>query len=142
MIKFSGVTAFTRQINNTGDEKDTEAIEKFIIPEDVEVYEITGPLFFGAAYKFKEAMRFIERPPKILILRMRHVPIIDATGIRTLEDVYKNAKRNGTRLILSEVHSSQVMDELKKTRLLFAIGKANVTTSFISAIKLSNPTTH
>ncbi|MEO8772424.1 MAG: sodium-independent anion transporter, partial [Ferruginibacter sp.] len=82
----------------------------------------------------KDAMKFIEKPPKILIIRMRNVPIIDATGIKTIEDVQKELKQHGTNLILSEVNSKQVMAELKDTRLLFAIGKANVTGTFIEAL--------
>jgi sulfate permease, SulP family len=103
----------------------------------VEVFEITGPLFFGAAYKFKDAMRLIEKPPRVLIIRMRKVPIIDATGIKTIQEVYKESKQRGTKLILSEVDSVQIMEELKKARLLFSVGKANVTETFQSAIDRS-----
>jgi SulP family sulfate permease len=137
MIKFSDVSILTKEIDDTGNGKDKEAIGNFTIPENVEVFEITGPLFFGAAYKFKDAMRFIEKPPKVLILRMRQVPIIDATGIRTLEEVNKESKHRGTKLILSEVHSLQVMKELQDARLLFSIGKANVTNTFQEALKRS-----
>ncbi len=132
MIMFSDVSAFTKEMDEDG--KDNDALGNFVIPAHVEVFEITGPLFFGAAYKFKDAMRFIEKPPKVLIIRMRQVPIIDATGIRTLEEVYKESKHRGTKLILSEVHSEQVLKELQKARLLFAIGKANVTNSFKEAL--------
>ena len=138
MIKFSEVSAFTKEIDDDANGKDQDAPGNFIIPAHVEVFEITGPLFFGAAYKFKDAMRFIEKPPKVLIIRMRKVPIIDATGIRTLEEVYKESKHRGTKLILSEVHSEQVMKELQKARLLFAIGKANVTNSFKEALSRSS----
>jgi SulP family sulfate permease len=124
-------------MEDQNDGVDQEAIENYSIPSNVEVYEITGPLFFGAAYKFKDAMKFIEKPPKILIIRMRKVPIIDATGIKTLEDVYKDSKQRGTKLILSEVESAQVRQELKDARLLFTIGKANVTDTFKEAIERS-----
>ena len=137
MIKFSDVSILTKDIDDNGNGKDKEAISNFSIPHDVEVFEITGSLFFGAAYKFKDAMRFIEKPPKILIIRMRQVPIIDATGIRTLEEVYKESKHRGTKLILSEVHSQQVMKELQDVRLLFSIGKGNVTDSFEEALSRS-----
>jgi SulP family sulfate permease len=137
MIKFSDVSILTKDIDDNGNGKDKEAIGNFVIPENVEVFEITGPLFFGAAYKFKDAMRFIEKPPKVLIIRMRQVPIIDATGIRTLEEVYKESKHRGTKLILSEVHSQQVMKELQDARLLFSIGKANVTDTFSKSLERS-----
>lgn len=136
MIRFSEVNILTAAAaEETG--ADTESVDLYQLPKQVEVFEITGPLFFGAAYKFKDAIRFIERKPKVLIIRMRHVPIIDATGIKTLEEVYKESKHRGTRIILSEVHSEQVFRELKDARLIFAIGKANVKESFEAAVARS-----
>ncbi|MEO8770904.1 MAG: SulP family inorganic anion transporter, partial [Ferruginibacter sp.] len=70
MIKFSDVSVHLKDIDDDKNEKDNESISKFVIPAEVEIFEITGPLFFGAAYKFKDAMKFIEKPPKILIIRM------------------------------------------------------------------------
>ncbi|HEY1872432.1 MAG TPA: STAS domain-containing protein, partial [Chitinophagaceae bacterium] len=134
MIQFSDVNAMVKGIENNGDINDEQGIENFTIPDHVEVFEITGPLFFGAAYKFREAMKFIERRPRILILRMRMVPFIDATGIKTIREVYKELNNKGTKLILSEVQSQQVKQELGDARLLFAIGKANVTETFTEAL--------
>jgi sulfate permease, SulP family len=135
MIKFSNVSVLTNQIEDQGDDVDKEATSNYTIPKDVEVFEITGPLFFGAAYKFKDAIKFIERTPKVLIIRMRHVPIIDATGIHVLKEVYKDTKNRGTKIILSGVTSEQVMDELKKARLIFTIGKANIADTFEKALE-------
>lgn len=137
MIQFSTVSNLTQDIEDTGTRNDPDAIGKYTIPANVEVFEISGPLFFGAAYKFKDAMRLIEKTPKVLIIRMRQVPIIDATGIRTLEDVKNDCLHRGIKLILSEVHSHQVRKELQDARLLFSIGKANVTYSFQEAITRS-----
>ncbi|HKO81644.1 MAG TPA: sulfate permease [Chitinophagaceae bacterium] len=134
MIKFSDVSVLAKDFDGNDNGKDKEPIANYDVPDHVEVFEITGPLFFGAAYKFKDAMKFIEKPPKVLIIRMRLVPIIDATGIKTIKEVHREAKRHGTKLILSEVHSQQVMQELKNARLLFAIGKANVTNTLSEAI--------
>jgi len=135
MIKLSGVNIRSPDGDDNGNGKDKDAINHFSVPAGVEVFEITGPLFFGAAYKFKEAMKLIERPPKVLIIRMRQVPLIDATGIRTLKEVHKEAKRQGTKLVLSEVNNEQVMTTLKDARLLFAIGKANVTINLEKALE-------
>jgi SulP family sulfate permease len=108
------------------------------LPKGVDVFEINGPLFFGAAYKFKDAMKVLENPARILIIRMRNVPVIDATGIRVLRDVDREIKKKGTKLILAEVNSAQVTGELKKARLLFQIGKGNVKDTFENAIKRAN----
>ncbi|ASU36289.1 sodium-independent anion transporter [Mucilaginibacter xinganensis] len=108
------------------------------IPEGIDVFEINGPLFFGAAYKFKDAMRVLEDPAQVLIIRMKNVPIIDATGIRVLKEVNKDIKRKGTKLILSEIDSVQVTEELKKARLLFQIGKGNIKDTFEKALIRAN----
>ena len=104
---------------------------------DVNTFEINGPLFFGAAYKFKDALRILESPARVLIIRMRNVPIIDATGLRTLAEVHDDVQKNGTKLILSEVSSEQVISELQKSRLLFRIGKANITKTYEAALQRS-----
>ncbi len=135
IIKVSDVKSMALQTEDNG--SDVDSIDDYQLPKGVEVFEITGPLFFGAAYKFKDAMRFIEKPPRILIIRMRRVPIIDATGIKTLQEVHKESRHRGTKIILSEVHSTQVLQELKDARLLFAVGKANVTETFTAAIDRS-----
>jgi SulP family sulfate permease len=134
MIKFSNVSSLNKAMDDSEEINDTESVSKYPVPKNVDVYEITGPLFFGAVYKFKDAMKLIENPPKVLIIRMRRVPLIDATGIKALADVYKDSKLRGTKVILTEVESLQVMKELKESRLLFLIGKGNVTPTLSSAI--------
>ena len=62
------------------DPDDPYAIHKRTVPKGVEVFEINGPFFFGAADKFRDMLREIQHKPRILILRMRHVPSIDATA--------------------------------------------------------------
>ncbi|WP_235921188.1 SulP family inorganic anion transporter [Foetidibacter luteolus] len=136
MIQISDVSLISTGPNDEkNDLSDKETIANYRIPAEVEVFEITGPLFFGAVYKFKDAIRLIEKPPKVLIIRMRQVPIIDATGIKTIAEVHKETRRQGTKLILADVGSKQVRQALGEARLLFAIGKANVTSSFEAALK-------
>jgi SulP family sulfate permease len=134
MMKSSSVQQLTY---SAGAKEEDSSIENSL-PEGVDVFEINGPLFFGAAYKFKEAMKVIEKPAKVLIIRMRNVPIIDATGIQILKEVNKEIKMKGTKLILSEIKNDQVLNELAKARLLFQIGKANITDTFEMALKRAN----
>ena len=118
MMKTSSVS----QIDYSSDNQD-EDVKKYDLPEGIDVFEINGPLFFGAAYKFKDAMKLIAGPAKVLIIRMKNVPIIDATGIRVLKDVSKEVKANGTKLILTEVSSEQVLEELKRRACCFKLEK-------------------
>jgi SulP family sulfate permease len=103
---------------------DPLATSKRTIPEGVEVFEIDGPFFFGAADKFKDALRQVETTPKVLILRMRNVPAMDATGLRALEDVYEKTRREGTQLVLSGVHA-QPLVAMQRSGFLDRIGEEN-----------------
>jgi len=137
MIRYTDVSLLSNQPDDGDTENDPDAAANYKIPKQVEVFEINGPLFFGAAYKFKDAIRFIEKTPRVLIIRMRNVPIIDATGIHTLREVFKESTARGTKMILSGVTSEQVLEELKKSRLIFAIGKANIQPTFKKALERS-----
>ncbi|MGN6297828.1 MAG: SulP family inorganic anion transporter [Ginsengibacter sp.] len=133
MIKFSDVSILTREIGDK--EFGYDLVDgKFQLPKEVEVFEITGPLFFGAAYKFKDAMKYIKKHPKVLIIRMRHVPIIDSTGIQVLKEVIGHSVKNHTKIILSELENEQVEKALKESRLMFAVGKANILPTFEKAL--------
>ncbi len=73
------------------------------IPAGVEIFEINGPFFFGAADKVKDVLSEISRPPRVFILRMRHVPAIDATGMHVLAQMAIKCQRQGTTLLVCEV---------------------------------------
>ncbi|MEO6630197.1 MAG: SulP family inorganic anion transporter [Mucilaginibacter sp.] len=137
MRKMMQVTSVEQAVFTPGKNAE-ELLNMQDIPKGVDVFEINGPLFFGAAYKFKDAMKVLEEPARVLIIRMRNVPVIDATGIRVLRDVQASTKRQGTKLILAEVNSVQVTDELKKARLTFQIGKGNIKDTFEAALQRAN----
>lgn len=121
-----------QQIGQSADDEHT--MVSVNLPAGVEVFEINGPLFFGAAYKFRDTMKMVEAPVKVLIIRMDRVPVIDATGIRVLKDVCDQLEKKNGKLILSEINSNHVLEELQKARLVFRIGKANITSSFEGAM--------
>ena len=135
MIQSSAINLLTSQPDE--EQGNHEISDQYVIPKGVDIFEIRGPLFFGVTYKFRDTLKLIAGNSKVLIIRMGHVPIIDATGIKTIKEIYTDSKRHQTKLILSEVNSKQVMAALKDARLLFAIGKANVTLSFEEALKRS-----
>ncbi len=137
MRKMMQVSSVEQSVFTAGQTKD-ELLDPEAIPKGVDVFEINGPLFFGAAYKFKDAMKMLEKPAQVLIIRMRNVPVIDATGIRVLREVHAATEKQGTKLILAEVNSLQVTGELKKARLAFRIGKGNIRDTFENALKRAN----
>ncbi len=110
--------------------------ENIRLPKGVAIFEIDGPLFFGAAYKFQEAIRITARTQRVLIIRMQKVPLIDATGIRVMRSVIQQMSHRGTRLILTET-DERILKDLADARLVFAIGKANITNTLEKAIERS-----
>lgn len=133
MIRISDVSILLKE---NGENDDPAAVGSFSIPEGVEVFELNGPLFFGAAYKFRDSIRLIEKKPVILIVRMRKVPVIDSTGLQTIRDVLRACEHDKIRLVISGVQPG-VYDAIKKSRLLFRIGKRFVVPNFGSAVTLS-----
>lgn len=125
MASVSNVDVIKRELKDVDKFIDTNSIHTKEIPEGVEVYEINGPFFFGAASKFKEIMQRIENPPKIMILRMRNVQAIDATGLNLLSQILKDNKATGTSLILSGVHA-QPLFALAQYKLIDEIGEKNI----------------
>lgn len=81
---------------------DTDHISLKDVPENTLVFEITGPLFFGAADKLSEVVR--ETKEDILILRMRSVPAMDETAMHTLDSVYDVCQKNNIELVFSHVN--------------------------------------
>jgi SulP family sulfate permease len=78
------------------------------------------------ADRLKNVLSQIERPPKVFILRMRHVPFMDATGANALEEFYTRCRRQNTRLILSGVQV-QPREVLIDNGLVEKFGRDNVT---------------
>lgn len=71
------------------------------LPANVEVYQVSGPLFFAVANRLDEVLNQFPRPPRVFILRLRLVPLIDASGVTALRQLLRRCTHAGTRLILS-----------------------------------------
>jgi sulfate permease, SulP family len=71
------------------------------LPPGVEVYQVSGPLFFAVSGRLDEAFNQFPSPPRVFILRMRFVPLIDASGVTALRQLLKRCRSVGTLLILS-----------------------------------------
>jgi len=125
MAEVSNVSVVTRELEDEEEKPDPNSIDKKQIPEGVEVFEINGPFFFGAAKKFRDQMAIVEDPPKVRIIRMRNVPAIDATGLQTLKDFYYDAKKHKTHLILSGVHT-QPLYAMTQAGIFDLYGEENI----------------
>ncbi|HSP84086.1 MAG TPA: SulP family inorganic anion transporter [Gillisia sp.] len=96
------------------------------IPVGVILYEINGPLFFGASQKFQEVVTDLNFKPKVLILRMRNVPFIDATGINRLIEICNRFEVKGIHIIISGANR-KVKEELLRAFIYSLLGKYNIT---------------
>jgi SulP family sulfate permease len=126
MAEVTNVTLVSRDFQDARPSSDESgAIYLRQVPRGVEVYEINGPFFFGAAEKFKDTLSEVSRKPKVLIIRMRNVPAIDSTAIHALRDLIRRTRRDGTLVLLSDVHS-QPLIALGRSGLLGEIGEEHL----------------
>ena len=135
MAEVTNVSVLTHELRDptTDFEGDPNAVRRRDVPPGVEVYEITGPFFFGAAARFKDELAAISVRPKVLILRLRHVPVIDSTGLAALRDVVRRSRQDGTLVILADVHAQAIV-ALERSGLWDEIGEPNVTGNLDDAL--------
>jgi SulP family sulfate permease len=135
MAEVTNISALTHEFTEPWDDFETDPnwVGRRAVPPGVEVYEISGPFFFGAAETFKDRLSQIARKPRVLILRMRHVPAVDSTGLHALRDLVRRSRREGTLVILSDVHAQPVV-ALERSGLYDELGEDNVTGNLDDAL--------
>ena len=89
------------------------------IPKNMLVYEISGPMFFGAVENFEQALVQTHTLPETLIIRLRSVPFIDMTGLQVLADVITQLGKKGVRIVLCEANP-RVLSKLENIGLVQA----------------------
>ena len=119
----------TTQITAVDESSETEGPQHSLvgkaIPKGVMVYRIFGSFFFGAADKLESVLKREKKEPEVLVLRMRKVLAIDATGLNALEDLYERLHRRGKHLVISGPHT-QPLFMMDKAGFLDRLGKENV----------------
>lgn len=106
------------------------------LPDGVEVFRINGPFFFGVASDLLDTLRRVGQPPRVIILRMRLVPLLDASGVRALGDFVRQASAGGTRVILSGVQT-QPAEMLRRAYLGADSGKVLHAPDYAAALQLA-----
>ena len=136
MQRMSNTTEVTKVTETLIDEDESETrdMSKLEVPKNVEVFEIYGSLFFGAIERFKDAMRSVEKRPRVLILRMRHVQTIDASGLHSLEELLESTKRRGIALIISAARPG-VRALMERTGFAAALGEENFCEDIFCALE-------
>ncbi|MEZ4704879.1 MAG: SulP family inorganic anion transporter [Bdellovibrionota bacterium] len=129
MIDVSSIREITDQISAADTEEelrsDQDATTNKVVPRGVVIYEAEGAFFFGVAEMFRTTLDLGKNPPKALILRMRHVLALDATGLKALEDLHSKCQKEKVRLVLSGIHAQPYM-AIKRSGLIETLGGQNI----------------
>lgn len=123
--RISENTQITAVDESTDHEGAHESLAGKEVPRGVMIYRVFGAFFFGAADKLETALKRANQQPDILILRMRTVVVMDASGLNALEDLYEKFRRKGKHLILSAPHTQPLL-VMDNGGFLDRIGRENV----------------
>ena len=119
----------TTQILAVDESTDTEGAHHSLVgkevPEGVLIFRVFGAFFFGAADKLETALKRAQQEPEVLILRMRKVLAMDATGLNALENLYEKLHKRKKHLVLSGPHTQPYM-MMAKGGFLAQLGSENV----------------
>ena len=138
MTDVTSVRDVTLAMDETLDEESlrekSDALARLHVPPGVAVYEAEGAFFFGVAESLRDTMSFGATPPKVTILRMRHVLTLDASGLRALTDLQRACARMGGHLLLAGIHA-QPLVAMERAGMLDTFGHENVFKSIDAALK-------
>lgn len=128
--RMSDATQIERRAADSGDEAE-RAPE---LPKGVEVYDVRGPFFFGAATLIRDIDSQMGSAPRALILRLRNVPFIDATAAFSLRELHASCRKRGAQLLLSDCHTRPLAD-LERHGLLAEMGEERIFGSYEAALQ-------
>lgn len=118
-------------------ELDTDDLQqRDSLPDGVEVFRINGPFFFGVAGDLLDTLRRVGQRPRVIILRMRLVPLLDASGVKAVGEFIRQANAGGTRIILSGVQS-QPAEMLRRAHLGGDGGTVRFASDYAAALQLA-----
>ena len=112
--------------------KEEHSRDAAALPDNVLMFIVNGPFFFGAMEKFETTLADINTQPRAVVLRMRWVPYIDITGILTLERVISGLQKRGIRVIVTGANE-QVRTGLERSGIVTLLGKGNFIREFDDA---------
>lgn len=122
-------------------DEDTPDVDEHLqkLPLQIRVYEISGPLFFGAASVIEEIV--VKDFTNCLVLRMRSVPALDSTALNALKDLVQVCKSKGITIVFSHVND-QPMKVMEKAGFIELVGKVNFQPSISAALDRAEEVIH
>lgn len=141
MKRMADVTEVNELTRDAAEEDDsyTPSFDRSILQKlpasmsHIQAYEINGPLFFGAADKFLETLNEVDGKTKIVILRLRNVPAMDATALHALDRFYKVCHHYKIKLMISGLRE-QPYEVLANSTLFDLIGEDSLFEKFEDAL--------
>jgi len=103
------------------------------LADGIAVYGVEGPLFYGAAENVERVLSELRPPPKVLIVRLQHVPFIDATGLRALEEAINSLQRQKVCVMFCEMND-YVKRRFEKMHLVNKVGQQHVLETLAQAL--------
>ncbi len=104
------------------------------IPKGVLVFRVFGAFFFGVVDKLDDELKRAKMEPDVLIIRMRKVLAIDATGLQALQDLHHKLRAKGKRLVLSAPHT-QPLAVMENAGFIDEVGRENVCPHIAAALE-------
>lgn len=107
------------------EETDPEALNLRVVPKNTLVFEVSGPMFFGASDKLVQLTEQIDKDVRVVVIRMRGVPAIDATALNSLKVIHKKLKVQHITIILSHVLEQPLL-AMQKADFIREVGQENI----------------
>ena len=105
------------------------------LPNSVQIYDVNGPLFFGDTDKFLSSIP-LQGNSKVVILRLRHVGMVDTTAMRAINILHERCKQSEITLVLSETLDGPY-HAMKKMGIISQLGKVNICRDFEDAVQVA-----
>lgn len=136
MAQISNVSDITRELEGD-DPEENPARSRYLreVPDNVEIFDVQGPFFFGAVEQFKDMVfKTLEHDIEYVLLRLRLVPALDATGLHVLEDFLDYCHHNGITLLLCGVQEQPLQVINKDTPFLSELHQENICENIDAAL--------
>lgn len=135
MAQISDVAAVKDALlDDDAEDNGDRSVARLNIPDGVEVFDVKGPFFFGAVEQFKDkVLKTLEHDTKVVILRMRLVPALDATGLNVLADFCHQCREHGSTLLVCGVQP-QPLDVIRHAPFYRELKRYNICDNIHAAL--------
>jgi len=131
--RVAGTTTVSRVTQDYIDAGRPHILQDKVIPDYVAIFRIHGPFLFGGTDKLREISDHAEQLPDVIVLRLRNMTAVDATGVSAIEELADELRAKGRTLVLCGA-PRQPMAALQKAQLHDRLGEANICESVQAAL--------